>query len=325
MHAIVVDGSGGPEVLRWTSVDDPTCGPDQVVVDVVAAGVNRADVLQRQGRYPPPRGASPLLGLEVAGTVADVGAHVRRWRRGDEVTALLAGGGYAERVCVDDRHVLPVPHGVSLLDAAALPEAAATVWSNLVDVARMERGDWLLVHGGASGIGTFATQFAAALGVHTITTVGDPGKAASVSQLGAEHVVLYRDQDFVQRVHDITAGRGADVVLDLVGAAYLDRNLRALAADGRLVVIGLQEGRRAELDLGRLLAKRASVHGTTLRARSDDAKATIVRGVERDVWPQIEAGLIRAVVHERFAMPDAAQAHRVLEAGTHVGKLVLVR
>jgi putative PIG3 family NAD(P)H quinone oxidoreductase len=324
MHAIVVTQPGDADVLAWHEVEDPSITADEVLVRVAAAGVNRADLLQRQGHYPPPPGASTLLGLEVSGTVAAVGATATGWRVGDEVCALLAGGGYAEYVAVPAGQLMPVPHGVSLVDAAALPEVTCTVWSNLVMTAGLAAGDWLLVHGGSSGIGTCALQIARALGARTVTTVGSPAKAEAVRALGADVVCEYRNQDFVEVVHDSTGGRGVDVVLDVMGASYLDRNLRCLAEGGRLVVIGLQGGTRAELDLNRLMRRRTSIHGTTLRARSVSEKSAIVSAVRDDVWPLVEAGEVRPIVHEVFSMRDAARAHLLMASSGHIGKVLLV-
>ncbi|MEV0382929.1 NAD(P)H-quinone oxidoreductase [Nonomuraea sp. NPDC050643] len=318
MRAIEIAGAGGPEVLEWREVPEPRVEPGDVLIDVAAAGVNRADVQQRRGFYDPPPGASPYPGLEVSGTVAEVGADVERFKVGDEVCALLSGGGYAERVAAPWQQVMPVPRGVSPREAAALPEVACTVWSNVFMVGRLRRGETLLVHGGASGIGTFAVQLAKVLGSHVVTTVGSAAKAERVKELGADEVVNYREEDFAEKVQ-------ADVILDIMGAKYLEGNVRALRAGGRLVIIGLQGGRKAEIDLGVLLVKRASVHGTTLRARPVDEKGAIVRSVVDNVWPLVEAGAVRPVIYAEVPMADAAQAHRMLDSGEHVGKILLVR
>jgi putative PIG3 family NAD(P)H quinone oxidoreductase len=323
VHAIVVDEPGGPEVLSWREVPDPQPRPGEVVVDVEAAGLNRADLLQRQGHYPPPPGASPYLGLECSGRVSLVGPEVTGWAPGDEVCALLTGGGYAERVAVPAGQLLPLPTGVDLVSAAALPEAAATVWSNLFMVAGLRPGEHLLVHGGTSGIGTLAVQLAVAVGAHVVTTVGSPAKAAAARSLGAHAVIDYRAEDFVERVRAETDGHGADVVLDVVGAKYLARNLDALATEGRLVVIGLQGGARAELDLGLLLRKRAAVIGTTLRSRPATEKAAVVREVTQHVWPLVADRVVRPVVDRVVPVEDAAEAHRAMAAGDHVGKILL--
>ncbi|MEU5528836.1 NAD(P)H-quinone oxidoreductase [Micromonospora chersina] len=324
MHAITIPKPGGPEALVWAAVPDPEPGPGEVVVEVRASAVNRADLLQRQGQYPPPPGAPAYPGLECAGVVAALGPGVTGWAVGDEVCALLAGGGYAERVAVPAGQLLPVPAGVDPVDAAALPEVACTVFSNVVQLARLAEGETLLVHGGGSGIGTFAIQLGVALGA-TVVVTARAAKHERLRELGAAHAVDYREQDFVEEVRRVTDGRGADVILDIMGAAYLPRNVAALATGGRLVVIGMQGGRKGELDLGMLLAKRASVHATALRSRPVAEKAEIVRGVREQVWPLVESGKIRPVVHARAKMADAADAHRLVETSDHLGKVLLVR
>ncbi|OZV77877.1 NADPH:quinone oxidoreductase [Micromonospora echinospora] len=323
MRAITIPEPGGPEALRWSEVPDPEPGPGEVVVAVRASAVNRADLLQRQGHYPPPPGASAYPGLECAGVVAATAPDVTGWRVGQEVCALLAGGGYAERVAVPAGQLLPVPAGVDPVDAAALPEVACTVWSNVVQLARLAAGETLLVHGGGSGIGTFAIQLGAALGA-TVVVTARAAKHERLRELGAAHTVDYREQDFVEEVRRVTDGRGADVILDIMGAAYLGRNVAALTTGGRLVVIGMQGGRKAELDLGMLLAKRASVTATALRSRPVAEKAAIVRGVREQVWPLVEAGRIRPVVDRRMPMSDAAGAHRLVESSDHLGKVLLL-
>jgi putative PIG3 family NAD(P)H quinone oxidoreductase len=324
MRAIVVTDPGGPEVLTLGDAPDPEPGPGEVVVDVAATAVNRADLLQRQGFYPPPPGASEILGLECSGTVAAVGRGVERWQVGDEVCALLAGGGYAEQVLVPAGQVMAVPDGVDLVEAAALPEVACTVWSNVFMVAGLQRGETLLVHGGAGGIGTFAIQLAHALGARVATTAGSEEKLRVCRDLGADIAVSYRDADFVEAVKDATDGHGADVVLDNMGAKYLGRNLDVLATEGRLVVIGMQGGSKGELDIGRLMAKRAAVIGTTLRARPPENKAVICASVEEHVWPRVADGSVRPVVHTRLPLSEAAEAHQVVEDSAHVGKVLLV-
>ncbi|QFY05434.1 zinc-binding dehydrogenase [Nonomuraea phyllanthi] len=318
MRAIEIAEPGGPEVLEWREAPDPRVERGEVLIEVAASAVNRADVLQRQGFYEPPPGAPPYPGLEVSGVVAEVGADVEQFRPGDEVCALLAGGGYAERVAVPWQQVMPVPDGVPLREAAGLPEVACTVWSNVFMIGRLRKGETLLVHGGASGIGTFAVQLAKALGSHVVTTVGTAAKAERVRELGADEVINYREEDFADKVR-------ADVILDIMGAKYLAGNVRALRTGGRLVVIGLQGGRKAELDLGALLAKRAAVHATALRSRPVDEKGAIVRSVVDNVWPLVSAGAVRPVVHAEVPMADAAEAHRMLDSGEHVGKILLVR
>ncbi|WP_328651719.1 NAD(P)H-quinone oxidoreductase [Micromonospora sp. NBC_00330] len=323
MRAITIPQPGGPDALVWAEVPDPEPGPDEVIVDVRASGVNRADLLQRQGHYPPPPGAPAYPGLECSGVITEVGAEVGGWAVGQQVCALLAGGGYAERVAVPAGQLLPVP-ACDPVDAAALPEVACTVWSNLVQVARLGAGDTLLVHGGGSGIGTFAIQFGAALGVTVLTTARE-AKHDRLRELGAAQIIDYQEQDFVEEVRRVTDGRGVDVILDIMGGSYLGRNVSALATGGRLVVIGMQGGRKAELDLGALLAKRASVTATSLRSRPLAEKAEIVQGVRDDVWPLVEAGRIRPIVDRRLPMTEAAQAHRLVESNDHFGKVLLTR
>ncbi len=314
---------GGPEVLQLSDVSEPQLGPGDVLIDVVAAGVNRADLLQRQGRYPPPPGASPVLGLECSGRISALGPEVEGWVVGDEVCALLTGGGYAQQVVVPSGQLLTIPRGVSLVDAAALPEAGCTVWSNLVMAAQLSRGESLLVHGGGSGIGTMAIQIARMRGAIPIVTVGSDRKAEFCRALGAEVVINHHVEDFVDVVRETTDGKGVDVVLDIIGAKYLTANLRALASDGRLVIIGLQGGVKAELDLGRLLSRRLSVMGTTLRSRSATAKAEIVSEVAAQVWPAVAEGAVRPVVDRVVPWQQAAEAHRLLERGESIGKVVL--
>lgn len=324
MHAITIQKPGGPEALVWTEVPDPEPGPGEVIVDVRASAVNRADLLQRQGQYPPPPGAPAYPGLECSGVVASIGPDATGWEVGQEVCALLAGGGYAERVAVPAGQLLPVPAGVDLVHAAALPEVACTVWSNVVAIARLKKGETLLVHGGGGGIGTFAIQLGVALGA-TVVVTARAAKHERLRELGAAHTIDYREQDFVEEVRRVTDGRGADVILDIMGAAYLPRNVAALATGGRLVVIGMQGGRKGELDLGMLLAKRASVTATALRSRPLAEKAEIVRGVREEVWPLVESGAIHPIVDRWVRMPDAADAHRLLETSDHLGKVLLVR
>ncbi|MDX3099749.1 NAD(P)H-quinone oxidoreductase [Nonomuraea angiospora] len=318
MRAIEIVEPGGPEVLQWREVPDPRVERGEVLIDVTASAVNRADVLQRQGFYAPPPGASPYPGLEVSGVVAEVGADVEQFKPGDQVCALLAGGGYAERVAVPWEQVMPVPDGVPLVEAAGLPEVACTVWSNVFMVGRLRRGETLLVHGGASGIGTFAVQLAKALGSQVVATVGSAAKGERVRELGADEVINYREEDFADKVR-------ADVILDIMGAKYLAGNVRALRTGGRLVIIGLQGGLKGEIDLGALLGKRASVHATALRSRPVDEKGAIVRSVVDNVWPLVSAGAVRPVVHAKLPMSEAAEAHRMLDSGEHVGKILLVR
>ncbi|MFI8422079.1 NAD(P)H-quinone oxidoreductase [Streptomyces sp. NPDC085479] len=324
MHAITIPEPGGPEALVWAEVPDPVPGEGEVLVEVVASAVNRADVLQRQGFYNPPPGSSPYPGLECAGRITALGPGVSGWSVGDEVCALLVGGGYAQRVAVPAGQLLPVPKGVDLATAAALPEVACTVWSNVFMIAHLRPGETLLVHGGASGIGTMAIQLGKAVGAKVVVTAGSPEKLARCAELGADVLIDYRTQDFVEELRKATDGAGADVILDIMGAKYLDRNVQALAVSGRLVVIGLQGGVKGELNLGALLAKRAAVMATTLRARPLQEKAAIVAAVREHVWPLVEGGTVRPVVDRTLPMPDAAEAHRVLESGAHVGKVLLL-
>ncbi|WP_372593342.1 NAD(P)H-quinone oxidoreductase [Actinotalea sp.] len=322
MRIVNTDTPGGPELLTVREAPEPVAGPGQVVVRVAAAGVNNADVLQRRGLYPPPPGAPAWPGLEVSGTVVASGPG-SAWSVGAEVVALVDGGGYAEYVAAPDAQILPVPDGVDLVDGAALPEAACTVWSTL-RAAGLRPGEWLLVHGGSGGVGTLAVQIAAAYGARVATTAGGPERAGRCSGLGAELVVDHRSEDFVERVRAATEGRGADVVLDVVGGAYLGRNLDVLATGGRLAVIGLQRGARGELDLGMLLAKRATVLGTTLRSRPAREKAEIVAAVGAEVWPMVASGRVRPVVHARIPLAEAASAHELMASGEVFGKVLLV-
>lgn len=323
MRAVVLDGFGGPEVLRLGDVPEPEAGPGDVTIDVAATAVNRADLLQRAGHYPPPAGAPPWPGLECSGTVRAVGAEVAGWAPGDQVCALLSGGGYAERVVVPAGQVLPVPAGVDLVDSAALPEVAATVWSNVFMAAGLRPGEVLLVHGGSSGIGTMAIQLGVQVGATVAVTAGTAEKLRRCRELGATIAVDYRQDDFVSAVRDATGGRGADVVLDNMGASYLARNVDVLAHGGRLVVIGMQGGVRAELDLGRLMSRRAAVIATSLRARPAAEKAVIVAGLREYVWPLLASGAVRPVVHARLPLARAADGHRLMSESSHIGKILL--
>jgi putative PIG3 family NAD(P)H quinone oxidoreductase len=327
MRAVTVPEPGGPEVLTWAEAPDPVCGPGEVIVDVAATAVNRADLLQRQGFYPPPPGASEILGLECSGVISEVGADVTGWSVGDEVCGLLSGGGYAERVAVPAGQLLPRPAGVELATAAALPEVTCTVWSNVFMLAGLRKGENFLVHGGSSGVGTMAIQLAARAGARVFTTAGTEAKLAVCRELGADVGINYREEDFVERVAEETGGAGVDVVLDNMGAQYLARNVDALATGGRLVSIGMQGGTKAELDLGKLMRKRGSVHATTLRSRpatGRGSKAEIVAAVRHDVWPDVERGVIRPIVDRRLPMSRAAEAHAVVEASEHIGKVLLL-
>ena len=323
MRAVTITDPGGPETLRLAEVPDPVPGHGEVLVDIAAAGVNRADLLQRQGAYPPPPGAPEYPGLECSGRISVVGPGVTGWQPGDEVCALLGGGGYAEQVAVPAGQLLPVPAGVALTEAGALPEAACTVHSNVVTRAGLASGETLLVHGGASGIGTLAIQLGKALGARVACTAGSQEKLRRCRELGADLAVSYRDEDFVAAVDAFTGGRGADVILDIIGGSYLPRNVAALATGGRLVVIAVQGGPRGELDLGLLMRKRASVLASTLRARPLPEKNAIVSAVRDEVWPLVAAGRIRPVIDQVLPLAEAAAAHRRLEEGSHIGKIVL--
>ncbi|MFD9377194.1 NAD(P)H-quinone oxidoreductase [Streptomyces sp. NPDC059999] len=323
MHAITIEQPGGPEALVWADVPDPVAGEGEVLVEVAASAVNRADVLQRQGFYDPPPGASRYPGLECSGRITAIGPGVSGWSVGDEVCALLAGGGYAERVAVPAGQLLPVPDGLDLVTAAALPEVVSTVWSNVFMVAGLRPGETLLVHGGSSGIGTMAIQLGKAIGARVAVTAGGKEKLARCAELGADILIDYREQDFVEELRSATDGAGADVILDIMGAKYLSRNLDALAVNGRLAIIGLQGGVKAELNLGALLAKRAAITATSLRARPLEEKAAIVAAVREHVWPLVTAGRVRPIVHATHPMRDAAEAHRVMESSAHIGKLLL--
>jgi putative PIG3 family NAD(P)H quinone oxidoreductase len=320
MHAIVISEPGEPEVLVWQELADPRPARGEVVIDVTASAVNRADLLQRRGRYAPPPGTSEIPGLECSGVITEIGEGVEGFKIGDQVCALLAGGGYAERVAVPWQQVMPVPDGVSLAEAASLPEVACTVWSNVFMTARLRKGETLLVHGGASGIGTLAIQLAKAYGSRVLVTAGSAEKVQRCLDLGADEGVNYHEEDFAERF----AGQ-ADVILDIMGAKYLPRNIQTLATGGRLVVIGLQGGTVGELDLGKLLAKRGTVVATNLRGRPVDDKGVICRGVVDNVWPLVGAGAVRPVVHAEVPLADAARAHRMLEASENIGKVLLVR
>lgn len=323
MQAITIREPGGPDVLEWTERPDPQPGPGQVVLDVVATAVNRADMIQRQGNYPAPPGASDVLGLECSGTIAVLGDEVVGWEVGEPVCALLGGGGYAERVVMPAAQLMPVPAGVDLVTAASLPEVACTVWSNLVMAVDLTAGELLLVHGGAGGVGTHAIQVGKALGAMVAVTAGTDDRLARCAELGADMLVNYREQDFVAEIRAATDGAGADVVLDNMGAAYLERNVDVLARHGRLVVIGMQGGAKAELNLGTLLGKCATVTASGLRYRPVAEKGIIVAEVVQHLWPLIESGEVRPVVHEVLPIQEAARAHQIMTDGNPFGKLIL--
>ncbi|MEO6204386.1 MAG: NAD(P)H-quinone oxidoreductase [Mycobacteriales bacterium] len=323
MRAVTLPSYGGPEVMVLADVPEPDPAPGEVVIDIAATAVNRADLLQRQGFYNPPAGASPYPGLECSGRISSLGDDVAGWQVGDAVCALLSGGGYAEKVAAPAGQLLPVPAGVSLIEAAGLPEVACTVWSNVFMTANLQPAQTLLVHGGSSGIGTMAIQLARAFDARIAVTAGTSEKLAACRELGAEILINYRDQDFVDELAKATEGHGADVILDNVGAKYLARNVAALATNGRLVIIGMQGGIRAELDLSLLLRKSAAVIATSLRFRPAAEKATIVAAVREHVWPLIESGRVKPVIHRTLPLSQAAEAHRVLEASNHIGKVLL--
>lgn len=318
---MVVPVPGGADALHIADVPRPEPADGEILIKVEAAGINRADLLQRQGFYPPPPGITDVIGLECAGTVVELGSGASAFALGDSVCALLAGGGYAEYVAVPAGQVAPIPAGLDATAGAAIMETACTVWSNLVMVGNLTAGETLLVHGGSSGIGTMAIQVAKAIGARVVTTVGSAEKAAAVSELGADVVINYREQDFVEAM--AAAGVTADVILDIMGAKYLASNVSALSVNGRLVIIGLQGGVAGELNLGQLLMKRASVTATSLRARPAAEKADIVAATRANVFPMIESGAVRPIVHATYPLDEVAAAHRVLEESTHIGKLVL--
>jgi len=324
MTAVEIAQPGGPEVLRPVTRPTPALGSRDVLIAVAAAGVNRPDLMQRQGRYAPPPGASDIPGLEVAGRVVARGKDVEEWQEGDAVCALVAGGGYAEYCAAPAPQCLPVPKGLDFVEAAALPETVFTVWTNVFERGRLSAGETLLVHGGASGIGTTAIQMARARGVRVFATAGTREKCAACEKLGAERAIDYSREDFAAVVAELTAGRGVDVVLDMVGGDYLPRNLASLATDGRLVQIAFLKGPRAEIDLMTVMHRRLTLTGSTLRPRSIEEKGQIARAVRENVWPLIEKGDVRPVLHATFPLAAAAEAHRALEAGTHVGKIVLI-
>ena len=321
--AISITRPGGPDVLQAVQRPRPVPGATEVLIRVEAAGVNRPDILQRLGVYPPPKGASPDPGLEIAGTVEQTGADVRRWRRGDKVCALVNGGGYASCCMAEESQTLPVPDGLTMIEAAALPETTFTVWSNVFERTGLKSGETLLVHGGASGIGTMAIQMAAAMGATVIATASSDKKMALCKSLGARTAINYQQEDFVTAVKEVTGGRGADVILDMVGGDYIERNFAAAAADGRIALIGFMGGASAEVNFTRLLIKRLTLTGSTLRARSAEAKAEIAAAVEKNVWPLINEGRVKPFIFRTFPLDEAAQAHALMESGDFMGKIIL--
>jgi NADPH2:quinone reductase len=324
MIAVEIPAPGGPEVLVAVERPKPVPGDGEVLIKVAAAGVNRPDIFQRLGRYPPPPGASDIPGLEVAGTIEQLGPHVSDWRVGDEVCALVAGGGYAEYCAAPAPQCLPVPRGLDLAAAAAIPETFFTVWTNVFTRGRLQPGESLLVHGGSSGIGTTAIQLARARGSRVFATAGSAVKCAACERLGAERAINYREADFAAVVRELTGGRGVDVVLDMVGAEYFARNIEALAVEGRLVEIATLHGVKAELNIQLIMQRRLTVTGSTLRPRPVADKGEIAAALRQHVWPLLESGAVAPIVHATFPLRDAAEAHRVMESGVHIGKLVLV-
>jgi putative PIG3 family NAD(P)H quinone oxidoreductase len=323
MRAVTTHGPGGPEVLALSDVPVPSPGPGEVLIRVAAAGVNRPDLLQREGKYPPPPGASPLLGLEVAGTIAAMAPDVTTWAVGDAVCALLAGGGYAEYALAPAAQCLPVPEGLTMIEAAAVPETFFTVWANVFQRGRLQAGETFLVHGGTSGIGTTAIQLAHAFGARVFATAGSDEKVAACRDLGADVAINYRTADFVDVAKAETAGEGVNLILDMVGGPYLQRNLKALAVEGRLVQIAFLQGSKQELDLMPLMLKRLTLTGSTLRSRSVEEKGAIARELEALVWPLLATGRVKPVIHATFPLAEAAEAHRLMASSRHVGKIVL--
>jgi len=324
MIAIEISTPGGPQVLKPVERPDPVPGTGEILIQVAAAGINRPDVMQRRGRYPPPPGASDLPGLEVAGTVAAIGPGVEGWRAGDRVCALVAGGGYATLCVAPAPQCLPIPANLEFVTAAAIPETFFTVWTNVFDRGHLKAGETALFHGGSSGIGTTAIQLATARGARVLATAGSDEKCRACEALGAERAINYRTEDFVDVVMKVTGGRGVDLILDMVGGDYVARNLAALAVDGRLVQIGLMGGEAAPLDFRRILGRRLTVTGSTLRPRSVAEKGEIAAALRREVWPLLEQGRVKPQVYKTFPLSDAAGAHALMESSTHIGKIVLV-
>ena len=323
MTAIEIAEFGGPEVLRPVERPVPSPEAGEILIAVAAAGINRPDVVQRLGLYPPPPGASDLPGLEVAGTVAAIGEGVSQWKEGDGVCALIAGGGYAEYAVAPVPQVLPVPGGLDMIQAAGIPETFFTVWANIFDRGHLTAGESILIHGGSSGIGTTAIQLARAFGATAYVTVGSAEKAAFCEELGAAKAINYREQDFVEEIKALTGGTGIDVILDMIGGDYLPRNIRILRPDGRLLQIALMGGAKGELDLGRVMTRRLTVTGSTLRPRSVDTKGAIAAALHEHVWPLFEGGKIRPVIHQSFPLAEASKAHELMESSSHIGKIIL--
>jgi NADPH2:quinone reductase len=324
MTVIEAKGAGGPEVLVPAERPVPVPGPGEVLIKVEAAGINRPDVFQRQGLYPPPKGAPDILGMEVAGKVVALSLGTTRFQEGDPVCALIGGGGYAEYAVAPETATLPVPQGLSMVEAAALPETVFTVWHNIFERAALKPGEWLLVHGGASGIGTTAIPIAAALGAKVMATVGSAEKAHVCRELGATRAINYHEDDFVEAVHETTGGNGADVILDMVGGDYVERDLKAAALEGRIVQIAFLKGSKVELDLMRLMLRRLTLTGSTLRVQSAEAKARMAKAIEERIWPLIDEGKFSPVIDSTFPLKEAADAHRRINDPAHIGKIVLV-
>ena len=323
MRYIDLPSFGGPDAMQLAEGPLPVPGARDVLIEVAYAGVNRPDVAQRTGRYNPPAGASPVLGLEVSGKVVAVGKDATGWKVGDAVCALTPGGGYAEYVATPAAHCLPVPKGLTMLEAAALPENFFTVWVNAFETCRLRAGETFLVHGGSSGIGLTAIQLAKAFGATVFTTAGSDEKAAFCRQVGADHAINYRTQDFVAEVQAVTGSKGIDVILDMVGGDYIGKNLKLLATEGRLAFIAFLQGSTAEVDFMRVMLKRQTLTGSTLRARPDSQKAAIAAQLREKVWPLVEQGKVRPVIHQVFALADAPAAHRLMESSLHIGKIML--
>ncbi|XP_024987625.1 quinone oxidoreductase PIG3 [Cynara cardunculus var. scolymus] len=324
MKAVVITTPGGPEVLKLQEVEEPKVKDDDVLIRVEATALNRADTLQRQGKYPPPKGESEYPGLECSGTIEAVGKNVSRWKVGDEVCALISGGGYAEKVAVPAGQVLPIPAGVSLKDAASFPEVACTVWSTIFMTSRLSSGETVLIHGGSSGIGTFAIQMTKYLGVKVFVTAGSEEKLKACKELGADVCINYKTEDFVARVKEETGGKGVDVILDNIGGPYFQKNLESLGIDGRLFIIGFMGGVKTDANISLLLAKRLTVQGAGLRTRSVEKKAEIVSEVEKNVWPAIAEGKVKPVVYKCLPLSEAGEAHKLMETSTHIGKILLL-
>jgi putative PIG3 family NAD(P)H quinone oxidoreductase len=323
MRHIEMTQPGGPEVMRLVTGPVPKPGPGEVLIRVHTAGVNRPDVAQRSGGYPPPPGASPILGLEIAGTIVAVGDGVAGWKVGDEACALVAGGGYAEYCAAPAPQCLPVPKGMGLREAGALPETFFTVWTNVFQRGGLKAGETVLIHGGTSGIGTTAIQLAHAFGARVLTTAGSDEKCAFCCKIGADEAINYRDEDFVERVKALTQGKGVDLILDMVGGDYLPRNVRALAVEGRLVQIAFLKSSKTEFDFMPMMLKRLTLTGSTLRPRSVEQKGAIARELREKVWPLLGAGTVRPIIHKTFPLAEAVEAHRLMESSQHIGKILL--